>query len=148
MTDGSLVAENFKIVTAFKRLIPKEVNFIKIRFCKELETIGLVPSTWKDIKRNLTPNAKGQIQIGKFLSHGLHHICSDIVGEIKNFVVIALLARTVAANGRDIHHSTSKLNECSTLMREKKSDECFSIKAQCEMDPKLLLIVLLLLLLH
>ena len=99
MTNGSLVAENLKIISTLKRFITKEVNFIKVRFRQKLETIRLVPSIWKDIKRDLTTNAVGQIQIGEFLSHGFHHIRSDIVGKIKDFIIIALLARAVAANG-------------------------------------------------
>ena len=118
MSNGSLMAKDLKIVSTLKGLVTEKVNLVKVAGIQKLKTVGLVPSRWKDIEGDLTSDTVRQIEVGKFLAHGFHHVFTHIVGEIKDFVVIAFFTGAVAANGRNVKHAASEFNECSALKDE------------------------------
>ena len=91
MTDSPLRRKDLEIVTALERLIPKEVNLIEIFLLQEPETVSLIPARREEIEGDLTPDAVGEIEIGKFLFHRDHHIRAYTALEVDLFVVVAFL---------------------------------------------------------
>ena len=50
MPNCSLGSENLIIISAFKSLVAKEMDLIKITLGQEFKAISLVPASWKAIK--------------------------------------------------------------------------------------------------
>mmetsp|Transcript_4710 Transcript_4710/g.6910 ORF Transcript_4710/g.6910 Transcript_4710/m.6910 type:complete len:257 (-) Transcript_4710:57-827(-) len=115
MSDGPLRGKDFVVISPLKGLIPEEMDLIKVTLRQELQRVGLIPSHREDIKRDLSPDAVRQSQIGKFLPHGSHHILTDVMLEVKLLKIIPLHAGAIAADGGDVEHSTAEFNESSTL---------------------------------
>ena len=115
MSNSAGMGKDLVVVSSLKGLVSKEVDLVKVTFWKEFEAISLIPTSREAIKGNLSPNAVGEIQIGKLFFHGCHHVFAHVVLKVKLLVVIAFLARAVATNGGNIEHSTAKLDERSSL---------------------------------
>lgn len=116
MSNSSLMRKDFKIVSSFKRLVSKEMNLIKVFRVDVFETVRFIPSRREAIKGDLATNAVRQIQIGKFLPHRLYHVLSDIVFQIKLFVIVTFFPGTVSTDRRDIEHARSEFNKRAALI--------------------------------
>ena len=119
MALGPLMSENLKVVAALEGLVAKEVDLIEITLLEELQAVRLVPAGRKDIERDLAADAIREVEVLELLLHGGDHVLADVVLQIEFLVVIALLARAVAANGGDVEHTRPKLNESPTLSIER-----------------------------
>lgn len=115
VANRSFMGEDLEVISTFKRLVPKKVNLVKVFRIQELEAIRLVPSLGENVETDLSTDRKGQVQIGKFRLHQRHHRFSDLVLEIKLFVVIPFRPGTITANGRNIEHTGTELNERAAL---------------------------------
>merc|ERR1719247_280662 len=109
--------ENLIIVTAFERLISKEVHLVKVSFWQVPQAKCLVPTFWEHVKGNLTTNRICQLEVSKLSSHLFNHGFPDVVGEIEFLEVVPLLTAAVSADGRHIEHPIPELDECATLHR-------------------------------
>ena len=115
MANGAFVRKDFIVVSTLKGLVAKEMDLIKVFGFDELETVGLVPTGREDIERDLASDTECEIQIGKLFLHGGHHLLADVVLHIEHFIVVALFSGAVPADGRNVEHSATKLNECPAL---------------------------------
>jgi len=68
--------EHIKRGLCLERLISEEVDLFKPFVFDVSERIGLVPSIWKDVKRDLTADGKRQAIVGKFFLQDLNKGCS------------------------------------------------------------------------
>mmetsp|Transcript_36843 Transcript_36843/g.77787 ORF Transcript_36843/g.77787 Transcript_36843/m.77787 type:complete len:255 (+) Transcript_36843:87-851(+) len=115
MTNRPLRRKNLVIISTLKCLIPKEMNLIEIALIQIFETVRLVPPRGENVERNLTTNAEGEVEVGKFLFHRGHHIFANVALEIDLFVVVAFFPGAIATDGTDVHHATAEFDECSSL---------------------------------
>jgi hypothetical protein len=109
------MSEDLIIISTFEGLVPKEMNLVEVRRIQKLEAIRLVPSLRKYVETNLSTDRKGQVQVGKLRLHQRHHGFSDLMLEIKLFVFVSLGPGAVAANGGNIEHAGSELDERAAL---------------------------------
>mmetsp|Transcript_24707 Transcript_24707/g.59566 ORF Transcript_24707/g.59566 Transcript_24707/m.59566 type:complete len:225 (+) Transcript_24707:291-965(+) len=115
MSNRPIRRKDLIVISALERLITKEMNLIVISLLQILETISLIPPGGKDIERDLTTDAEGEIKIRKLLLHRGDHIFANAAREINLFVVVAFFSRAITADRTDVHHATAEFNECSSL---------------------------------
>jgi hypothetical protein len=121
--NGTLMAEYLVIVAPHKGFVTEKVDFVILGRINELETVRLVPSSRKDIKTDLTSNTVREIQIAKLFAHGRDHGLAHLVLQVEYFIVVALLARTVASNGRNVEHATAKLKKRAPLLQQQQDHD-------------------------
>jgi hypothetical protein len=122
----ALIAINLPIITARVCLVAKEVNLViddaatSLLLCNVVQAVCLVPASGEDIKRDLSTNGVCEAGVGEGLlelgDHGRANVVFDVVG----LVVIALLDRGVAANGRDVDHAVTEFDKGAALDRNVK----------------------------
>ena len=92
------------------------MDFIKVFRVDVSEAEGFIPPSREAVERDLSSNAIGQVQICKLLLHGSHHVLSNVMFQIKLFVIISFFPRAVPTDWRDVEHATSELKESPTLL--------------------------------
>ena len=79
------------------------------------QTIGLVPSFWKNVERDLSSDGIGQIEVRKCALQVSDKVFSNVVGQVELLKLQALLVAAVPAYGRDVDHSITVLQESAPL---------------------------------
>jgi hypothetical protein len=115
MSNGPLRHEDLVIISALERLIAKEMNLVKVFHLQVVQTVRLIPAGGEDVERDLSANAVGEVEIGKFLLHGQDHVRAYAAFEVDLFVLVALLSGTVPSDGTDVHHAAAEFDERSPL---------------------------------
>ena len=50
------------------------MNLVKVGRVQKVEAVSLVPASGEAVERNLSTNTVGQVEVGKLLLHGGHHV--------------------------------------------------------------------------
>mmetsp|Transcript_1729 Transcript_1729/g.6659 ORF Transcript_1729/g.6659 Transcript_1729/m.6659 type:complete len:229 (+) Transcript_1729:110-796(+) len=119
VADGALAREDLVVVAALVGLVAEEVNLVEVGVADEVEAEGLVPALGEDVERDLAADREGEIEVGELLLHGLDHGGSDVVFLVVLLEGVALFARAVAADGRDVEHALAELDEGAALDGER-----------------------------
>lgn len=115
--DGG-VRVDFKVVTTRHSLISKEVDLRELG--NVLQAVGLVPALGENINANLASNGELEVElISKLLVHSLNHSLANLVDDIIVEELNALLLIAVTADGANVQHTSTELDEISSVMHQR-----------------------------
>lgn len=117
MSNSSLILKYFVIITSFACLVSIEVN-VPLIIIQEFEAVSLIPSSWENIKWNLTSNWVSQRKIRESCLQDFNKVSSNMMLMIIFLEFVSLLQRTISPNRRNVNHSSSVLNECPSFHRK------------------------------
>lgn len=100
MSDSSRIIEDLPVISAFESLIAEEVNLLEVLVLDVLQAVCLVPSSWEDIKRDLTTNGIGEAQVWENIAERLYEYLTCLVGLVESFVGIAFFGAVYDENTR------------------------------------------------
>jgi len=116
MTYGPRVFVDFVVISTLVGFVAKKVDLGKhALFLDVLQTVGLVPTSRKDIERDLTSNTVGQAVVGKLLTEDSDELLAQVMDFVISLEVVSFLDRSITSNGRDIDHAIAELNKGSSL---------------------------------
>ena len=109
------MSKNLIVVTSRKCLIAEEVDFVILALLDVIKRVGLVPALRKHIEGYLASNRISEVKMSKLFTKNCDEPLSDLVGQVKLFIVISLLLAAIAADGRYIQHAIAELYEGASL---------------------------------
>ncbi|KAH3667606.1 hypothetical protein OGATHE_003129 [Ogataea polymorpha] len=118
MSNSSLVRVDLVVVASLVGLVTKEVDLLEALAFYVTQTIGFVPASRENVKRNLATDGVSQSQVWEIVLESLNHLLSDLVLQVVLLVVISLLGGGVSSNWRNIDHTLSEFNKRSSSDRQ------------------------------
>mmetsp|Transcript_12147 Transcript_12147/g.32576 ORF Transcript_12147/g.32576 Transcript_12147/m.32576 type:complete len:216 (+) Transcript_12147:244-891(+) len=94
------------------------MDFVVVALGKIPQAVRLVPTGREAVERDLASDRVREVQVRKLLPHLRHHGFPDVVREVELFELVSLLATAIPANGREVEHALSELNEGTSLDRD------------------------------
>ena len=88
MTNGSLVVVDLVVITSLVRLVTEKVDLGESFVFNMLQAVGLVPSGWENIKRNLTSNGISQSQVREFFLQRVDHGGTNVVDLVVRLEIV------------------------------------------------------------
>jgi hypothetical protein len=122
MADSSGIGVDLVVVATLESLVTKEVNVLVgdaiglLGLVLEVpEAVGLVPASGEYIEGNLTTNGEGETEMTESLLEDSDELLADLGILVVLLKVVSFLCAGVTADGTDVDHAVTELDEGSTL---------------------------------